>query len=203
MASNDATVLTEAAFRELRRAYHQQRQQLRNLTTRLTAINKGRHHAERFRPPRIRFKNESGETAPAWAVMRMTLAPADKDYIPIQKPDATYRWLYLVNGNRDVAASAYGYGHFLTSETFTPKRGRVLYDTGATPAYGEHWGPKSGEWKLFQHRPGFFILGGTTGSGSTARVAAIQMPPSEILIFNDSGSSKAADRPGARRYGDK
>jgi hypothetical protein len=195
MTSRTPVVFTPDAVRKIKRDHEQNRQRYTN--------SNGDHHGGAVRRHqsvlpsggRIRFLNNASETVPRWGIMRVTGASANK-YLTTAKPDATYRWLYLVNVDSDVAAGKSGWASYLTAQSFNFEDNYVLYDTGATPAYGEHWGPKSGEWKLFQHRPGFFILGGTTGSGSTARVVAIQMPPSEILIFNDSGSSKAAGASG-------
>ena len=133
--------------------------------------------------------------------MRITTPTSGTTYLNSAKPDSTYRWLYLVNGPKDVAASGFGYGHFLTAETFLQKRQYVLYDTGATPSQGEEWGPKDDSWLVWEHRPGFLILGATAGSGSTSRVLAMQMPPGEILVYN-AGSEIAAGGTGtATLYG--
>jgi hypothetical protein len=156
--------------------------------------------------PGIPFKNNNAGTVPAWGLMRITGRVAATStvggYLTTDKPDSTYRWLYLVNGPSDVVAAGYGYGTFLTdpfldSEDFA----HVLYDTGNTPAYGEEWGPKDDSWLIWQHRPGFFIFGGPTGSGSTARVSAMQMQPGEILVFNAGSSIAAAGTGTATLYG--
>jgi hypothetical protein len=201
MASNDATVLTEHAFRELRRAYWEQKRELKNLRHSLSILSTRLEHTVKVPPPRIKFKNTASETAPAWAVMRITTPTAQAEYLSIAKPDATYRWLYLVNGPKDVPQNGYGYGHFLTAETFTPRRGRVLYDTGATPAVGERWGPKNDSWLIWQHRLGFWIVGSAKGSQSTARVAAVQLPPGEVRVKNDDGSGTLAAGGTGRTFG--
>lgn len=201
MARNDATVLTEYTARELIRAYREQRRELSNLKVRLASFGNRRHQGRITPPAKVRFKNNSSETAPAWGLLRIT-GGSENDYLTVDKPDATYRWVYLVNGTKDVASTGYGFGYFLTAETFSFKHHCVLYDTGATPAYGEEWGPTASQWYVSQHRPGFFILGGTKGSGSTSRVTALQLPPAEILVKNSTGSDIGAASSGtATLYG--
>lgn len=202
MARNDATVLTEYTARELIAAYRRQNRELANLKTRFASFGTRRHQGGGFNPARVRFKNTASETAPAWGLMRITTPTAGKDYLNIAKPDATYRWLYLVNGPKDVAASGFGYGHFLTAEVFAQKRRQyVLYDTGNTPTQGQEWGPKDDSWLVWQHRPGFLIVGSTAGSGSTARVIALQQPPGEILVYNAGSDIAAAGSGTATLYG--
>jgi hypothetical protein len=192
MTSRTPVVFTPDAARKIKRDHERGRLS----TSSSQNVGGVRRHQNVFQPGgRIRFLNNASETVPRWGIMRVTGASANK-YLTTAKPDATYRWLYLVNVDSDVAASKSGWASYLTAQSFNFEDNYVRYDTGSTPAYGEHWGPKADSWLLWQHRPGFFILGGTTGSGSTARVVAIQMPPSEILIFNDSGSSKAAGASG-------
>lgn len=151
-------------------------------------------------PQGLRFFNNCGETYPAWGISRITGRTAASGTVPayrtVAKVDTTYRWQYFVNGGKDVANQAYGYGSFLDDCD-----GEVLYDTGATPAYGERWGPKSGEFKLFQHRPGFLIMGGTAGAGATSRVGAKQIVPGEVRIKHyDGGATMAAGETG-RTFG--
>jgi hypothetical protein len=185
MSRNDVLVPTEGAWRELRRAYHQQRRQLSNLTKRMTEYGKRRSQGPKIPPPRIRFKNTSSETAPAWGVMQITTGGTD-DYVAITKQTSSFAGLHLVNGNKDVAADSYGWGHLLTAEAYVIKRQYALYNTAATPAVGESWGPVSGSWLLHQHGPGFYILGGTKGEGETARVHVMQYDTTSILGKTDA-----------------
>src|SRR3990167_1793536 len=141
--------------------------------------------------PLILFGNDCGETLPAYGIARVTSRVAasgsNPAYHVVAKVDATYRWQYFVNGPVDITNQLFGWGSFLTGDD-----DEVLYDTGATPAVGQRWGPKSGEFKLFQHRPGFHITGGTAGSGATARVGAQQIPPGEVRLKNDDGGGALA-----------
>lgn len=146
------------------------------------------HEANQRRPDRLRFRNDYSGTVPAWGLMRVTgTTTIQREFFyTTNRPDATYRWLYIVNGPNDIATGKIGWCTRLFVE------GHVLYDTGATPAYGERWGPKADSFLLWQHRPGFFIMGGTTGSGATSRVIALQIPPGEVRLQNDSGGAVAA-----------
>lgn len=141
---------------------------------------------------RFPYINNCGETLPAHGIFRIsTTDTVDGRKIRVgAKVDDTYRWLYAVNGFSDVGNSKRGWATWLWHG------GDVLYDTGATPAIGERWGPKSGSFLVWQHRPGFWIIGGTSGSGSTARVEAVQIPPGEVRVQNDSGGAIDADGTG-------
>lgn len=142
-------------------------------------------------PQGVRFFNNCGATYPAWGISRITGRTAASGAVPeyrtVAKVDDTYRWQYFVNGGKDVDDQKYGYGFFLDDHD-----GEVLYDTGSTPAYGERWGPKADSFLIWQHRPGFFITGGATGSGATSRVGAKQIVPGEVRLQNDTGGAIAA-----------
>lgn len=120
----------------------------------------------------VQFRNASGESIPAYAVMRVTGAEirAGLPIITVAKPSTAFQRLYLVNGPNRVgsASTARGVGTWLDDEP-----GFVLYESG-TPAYGESWGPKNGQWSLAKWRYGFTIIGGLAGSGAGIRVVAKQ-----------------------------
>lgn len=134
----------------------------------------------------VSFINAAGETAPAYGVLRIT-TPSTVDgekVINIAKPDGTYRWRYLINGPDDVGNGDPGWG------TYAFDSDKILYDTGSTPAFDEWWGPKSGEWKLFQHRPGFKLDGRYNATDGV--LWAQQFPPAEVRVKNGSGGDYAA-----------
>lgn len=200
MPLNTPVALDEPSFRELQRELSELRQQTSNLQRTVAHLIARTRTVTCAPPRRIKFRNDSSETAPAWGVMRITGATV-KSQLTIDKPDATYRWLYLVNCGTPIPTTKTGFGTFLTAEHFRFLDNYVLYDTGATPAYGERWGPKSGEWKLFQHRPGFWILGGNNTESGKERTVAIQIPPGEVRVKNDdAGGSYAAGGTG-RTFG--
>lgn len=158
-----------------------------------------RHASERDWRQRVYeavlFINAAGEEIPAHAVMRVT-TPTTVDgerIINVAKPDATYRWRYLINSHEAVATSGYGWG------TWVWDSDKVLYDTAATPAFNERWGPKSGEWKLFQHRPGFILDGRYNSTDGVAW--AMQLPPGEVRVKNDDGSGTLAAGGTGRTFG--
>jgi hypothetical protein len=63
----------------------------------------------------------------------------------------------------------------------------VLYNTGSgTPALGESWGPKSGQWTLERYYYGFTTLGGNTGG----RTAAIQHQVNGVRGVTDGAITK-------------
>jgi hypothetical protein len=136
----------------------------------------------------VPFINAAGEAIPAYGVMRVT-TPTTVDgemVFNVTKPDATYRWRYLINGPDavDSTSGAKGWGTWIFDGD------KVLYDTSATPALGERWGPKSGEWKLFQHRPGFLLDGRYNSTDGV--LWAMQLPPGEVRVKNDDGGGALA-----------
>jgi hypothetical protein len=190
----DPVVPDEQSFRVLQRTT----ERVRNIPDR--GQRQSHQHSPHAGPPTVRFKNTASGVVPAWGVMRIT-TDGTADYLAAAKPDATYRWIYLINGSTDVAVDGYGFGSFLTADQFSLTRGFALYDTGATPAYGERWGPKADSWLLWQHRPGFFVLGANTGTSTTSRTAVIQLPPGEVRIKNDDGSGTLAAGGTGRTFG--
>lgn len=153
---------------------------------------------KRRTPPRLRelarvpFHNDSGETIPAWGVMR--IADADRDdndnwRITARKPNATFYNAYLVNGSTEVATSTDGTGSFLWHS------GEVLCDDDFVPAQGEEWGPTSGSWALVRHRPGFLIDGGPTGSSTTYRAVAKQRVVTELVGKPNGDMTKGSAGP--------
>jgi hypothetical protein len=193
--------LSETGYDKLLKHIRQQERKLSNLERRLANVGVRRHEGFRTPIPRIRFRNDSSSVIPAYGVVRIT-GGSTQDFLTVDLVDATYRWLYLVNGPRPVAAGAstpaYGLGTFLTSQSFSPKYRRVSV-SGATPAYGEKWGPVSGSTALGQHRPGFFILGGYDSNKNT--VMALQQPPGEVRVKNDDGSGSFAAGGTGRTFG--
>jgi hypothetical protein len=119
----------------------------------------------------IPFRNDSGETIPAYAAMRVTgvVTAASVPVITVAKPSSTFQGLYLVNGPLPVASS----GEIPSFGTWADQAGFVLYDDANTPAMGEEWGPYDGSWEIKKYRYGFTILGGATG-GSTDIVGVVQ-----------------------------
>jgi hypothetical protein len=134
----------------------------------------------------IPFLNSTQETVPRYGVMRIVPNDPGDMFIKIAKPTTSFAGLYLVNALYDVGPEKMGFGSFLTSESFNWRNQFALYNDAATPAVGESWGAVSDSWMLHRNGPGFYILGGRTGSGDNARVAAIQYDVTRILGKTDS-----------------
>jgi hypothetical protein len=136
-------------------------------------------------PTGIPFRNDSGETVPAYGVMRVTgsVTVDGTEYVTIGKPNSDFKRKYLVNTGSDVANGAYGTG------TWLDEGGSVLYDDANTPAIGESWGPSNGSWKIKKWRYGFSIIGNPTG-GSTDLVRAWQEEVNEFIGKTDSTHNK-------------
>ena len=134
----------------------------------------------------IPFINDANETIPAYGVMRVT-TPTTVDgemVVNVAKPDATYRWRYLINTQEEVVYGGRGWG------TWVLDADKVLKDTATTPAVGEHWGPKDDSFLLWQHRPGFIVDGRYDATEGV--LWAQQVIPGEVRVQNDTGSPIAA-----------
>jgi hypothetical protein len=109
----------------------------------------------------IPFRNDSGETVPAYAVMRITgSATVDgTEHLTIEKPSYTFQRKYLVNLGSEVANGDTGTGTWFDES----KTQYVLYDEAdGTPA-GEEWGAWPGQWSLKKERLGFTLINGAAG----------------------------------------
>jgi hypothetical protein len=114
-----------------------------------------------FPPSSLIFHNNSGETAPAYGVLKIQDTSLVMDangnvttVYEIGKPSAVFDRIYLVNATQDIAAHGYGYCSYLSESNY------VLYDASGVPAVGEAWGPANGQWSLKKWRYGFTIEGG-------------------------------------------
>lgn len=141
------------------------RDKLRKMRRQLDAMNQNVVGGKRFRAKRpsnnsfdawYPFYNDSGETIPGNAMMRVTdstdagqetgqSAGSGNPILKCKKPSTEFWKRYVVNGPYEVEVG--GFGWCLT-------RGPCLmiYDTG-TPANGEGWGPKPGQWSLSKGYP--------------------------------------------------
>lgn len=143
------------------------------------------------------YRNDAGETIPAYGLMRVAgMVEVDGEQLfKVVKPNSTFGRLYLVNGPDEVTvATLYGWGTWLWHADY------VLYNTAATPAFGESWGPTNDTWTITQHRPGFLIQGGNTGTGAASRVIAMQSVPE--IVFGKADAAIAHGASGTVRvYG--
>lgn len=140
----------------------------------------------------VPFKNESGETIPAYGVMRITGVSTGQSVpvITVAKPSSTFQRLYLVNGPLQVSGDSSrsdlrGFGTWAEGAAF------VLYDDASTPAYGDEWGPQNGSWEIKKNRYGFFVIGGATG-GESDIVACKQSIVNELYGQTDGTLNKGS-----------
>jgi hypothetical protein len=143
--------------------------------------------------------NNSGESIPPHSVLRITNWSIEDNEIlyTVTKPDATYRWQYLVSGPFAIGEEDGDEG----LATFLSSGGPVYYNTG-TPAYGQRWGPTPSQWYLTQHAPGFHVQGAkTTTFNSKNLLVAVQIPPGEVRVKNDDGSGSFAAAATGRTFG--
>jgi hypothetical protein len=145
---------------------------------------------------KIPFRNDSGEVLPAHGLIRVgNMVQVDGRYIwSANKPDSTYRRLYLVNSATDWPIGAAGWGTWLWHADY------VLYDTGNTPTFGETWGPEASSWTIKKDSPGFIIQGGNAGSGVTSRTIAIQQ---QTPLWGKPDGSYSADGTGTATLWDR
>lgn len=109
-------------------------------------------------PDAIPVKNTTTEVIPAFGLMRR-VDVNDDGVLTVAKPD-TDGQVVLVNGPTAIPPSTYGNATAQGQGTYNP-RVLIAYDnTDGTPANGETWGAKSGDWLARKNQPGFIIDGG-------------------------------------------
>lgn len=109
-------------------------------------------------------RNTSSEDVPPYGIMRATGSETKngRTVYTIAKPNTTFgRFNYLINGPFVIKAGKYGSG--------TQDTAYALCSSSASPVLEQSWGVKPDEWKLFQHRPGFYMLGNYQGEGEEQR----------------------------------
>lgn len=169
-------VLTDRDYETLKRHLQEAQQECSNLKRRIAGQRKN-HGGARVGKPGVRFYNDSGETIPAYGIMRIKPGGTD-GFLNVDKPNTTFSGLYLVNGPDDVAYQSWSRGSFLLSDTVGMFDRMALYNTADTPATGEHWGPVSNSWLLTKNSSGFYILGGADGT----KVSVIQVATQHKLF---------------------
>ena len=143
----------------------------------------------------LEFRNDAGESIPAFAVMRCAGADSvdGRAILLMDKPTADRHQSIYVNGPLDVADGDYG----ICSRDLPL---HCLYDTSdGTPSSGQWWGVKHDSWKLGDVRLGQFSILDVTDS--TAGIAYVGKPEpfgpevGVIRVRNDSGSDVGAFEP--------
>lgn len=141
-------------------------------------------------PRGLTFRNDSGETIPGFAVMRITgvIERDGLDSVVLVRKPKTGNYCYMVNGPLPVAANAYGYGTF-DFPAYALFDGQTSGPVGATyaalPVNGEEWGPENNSWKLVKDNPGFRIWGNAYHVSGGASLVFVS---SQGCIEGQSGS---------------
>lgn len=179
MAKERAYVLSERDARILK-------QKLREFDRRpLNLLPQARNPVVQSAGIRYRFRNDSGETIPAGGIMRKTgteIGPEGGLVHVMNKPvTSAFDPPFYVNLGEEIVDDGYGW-----CATFEHEIGRAYHLSG-TPAYGESWGPKGGQWELAQYYPGFII----EGDPDDGLVLVRQTPPKMLLAQSDSGGISA------------
>lgn len=113
------------------------------------------------------FLNNSGETVPAWAVLRVESLDGETGLYTLRKPNADSQLNVVFNGPTDVPTG--GYGACTRDYPAT-----VLYDAAdGTPAADQEWGAGNGSFKLRKGKAGFRIIGGVVAADTRVEVAAM------------------------------
>lgn len=119
------------------------------------------------------FKNESSETVPAHAVMRITGTQKGSTsrslLLKCDKPSTSFKRIYAVNGHSPVAAGRYGTCTYAFDGPVM-----VAYE-GGTPAVDEGWGVKPGSWKINKNYPVGFTCQGYNNTEKSVTFA-VQQP---------------------------
>lgn len=134
-------------------------------------------------PHWVSVKNVSGETIPAFAVLRVVESVEENGtvYLTVAKPNHTNTHVLLLNSPKNIPVGKYGEA--------TRDVAFALYDDDETPAFGEKWGLMSGSWKLTKDHPGAIIIGGE----EDGRVLVKLVPITSYGGLSGSGVMTVAD----------
>jgi hypothetical protein len=116
----------------------------------------------------IEFTNYSGETIPPYAVMRMEISGYGYTLNAL-KPNGTFNWLHLVNGESPVPTTATAIGYWCT------KKRLVRSQSLSIAPHGAMIGPVPGQWHLGPSRYGFMRVGKANGDDTHPAVECEQL----------------------------
>ena len=121
----------------------------------------------------LRIYNGTNESMPQYGIGKVTSITTynGEKYATVEKPDTTFSRQYLVNSGSALAYQSTGVAKNRPVV-------KVLYDTG-TPAAGEVWGPKPGQFTASKGYPGFVVLGIVD---STNKIMLARQEPYDKLI---------------------
>ncbi len=130
----------------------------------------------------IRCTNDASEEIPAFSVVSITAgAMVGSRFQPkIKKPSTTFSREFGFTGTNKCASGG--------SLGVVQETALVKYDTG-TPAYGEGWGIKPGQYTLSKGYPGAVCLGVWD---STAKIMLVRYLPFTVLMGKLDGTLNAA-----------
>ena len=135
----------------------------------------------------LKIYNGTNEEMPQYGIGKVTSITTlnGEKLATVEKPDTTFSRQYLVNAGDDLAYQRAGIAKNRPIVN-------VLYDTG-TPAAGEAWGPKPGQWTASKGFPGLTILGvvDSTNKIALARIESIDHligKPGSTIAKGSSGS---------------
>lgn len=125
------------------------------------------------------WTNTGGEECPAYGIIKLNgVTGTNNEVLDGSKPDTTFTRLYAVNGSKAVAASSYGICYIEGLQ-------KVLYDSTGTPANGESWGVKPGEWAAYKWYPGWTCYGIQDGN---EHLATCYIDPINTLLGKADGT---------------
>lgn len=113
----------------------------------------------------LAFRNDSGETIPPFAVLRITgvVTIEGRAVLTVAKPNADGGTFYAVNGAVSVVSGGYG-----SCTRDAPCM--AACDDSVTPSVGEEWGVMSASWELQRGYGGYRVIGVETGDNDRALV---------------------------------
>lgn len=128
------------------------------------------------------FRNDYTGTVPSYGVVAITgvveVTATSSTIYTGDRPGTTFRQLYGVNSSVEVAEGEYGM-LTLTGPCY------IAYDSG-TPAAGEGWGPKPGQFTLSKGFPGGTIVSGI--QDSTNKLLLGTLAPITVLLGKTTGA---------------
>jgi hypothetical protein len=171
MAADDRYYLTEQAVRKLKADHERLKQLVRNLPH---FTRPAKRPPTRTPTPPTWFRNDSGEEMPSYGIGCVTSGENNngRDVLVVAKPGTTFRDTLVINTRGALADDG------ITKAA----RGEyvwVAYDSG-TPAYGEGWGPKPGQWTISKGFPGCRIIR-IVDSEEKIALVSLESPITQLL----------------------
>lgn len=149
----------------------------------------------------VDFRNDSSETAPAGALMRVTgiVDLNGRKVFTINKPNKIRYAGILINGPQPVAAGAYG------RATRTLPAVVLLSSASGEVAVGDICGTVDDSWSAQKNRGGQFQCVGTSGGGTVIEAGPLRLIgyPGSAVAKGTSGTFAIYDRAAGDDKGDE